>query len=743
MSATDSPRLSFGLAVGSALLRGRLSLPGGHHAPAGHSVSEALFGVGVAAAADPAVDAYITERLRETGVRHVRLDFAPGDEAGAQARLLAHLLAAGLHVTLHLVQPREQARRMPGAAEADWRRFVAATLDRYGKSVEIIELGSTTNRQRWAGHTVAGFLAMWEIGWQEARQRGLTIAGPSVTDFEPVWNVGLLHLLALRGQLPDLHSDNLFAERSTEPERFDHKVLGRRLIALGKYNLIKKARLLARIGADYGVPRLFSPAAFWTLPRIERRLPNGEEKQADYLMRYLLLCAASGSLERAWWGPLICHREGLIDNGVRPYPQLERITHYASVEGECADLRARPALAALRQVIAMLSGARYEGRLNTAAGLEMHAFRTPDRLVHAVWTINGRAAALAELYSADDFAAARLFDRDGTELADVARRIVGEAPHYLVWEATRSVTVLPTATLLCDVAIAWHRATERKLQHYYFRDGDWRGIVLARSTAELDHFITQLHPARLVTPSKAGALRHARNAIWSVPDPCASDRRLVIKQPVRLHPHKRLLDRWKPSKGLRSWNGTCELMRHNIAAAPPVAWFERIGDDSLLDNYYICEHVAAPYTARDMMSAFAEGEHHFAGVEELTAYRQLASFLIRMHGGGIQFRDLSGGNILIDPAVDGELGFSLIDTGRIRIQEERLNLRQRFDDLVRVCNKLHWDGRKEFLKIYLTAMHRRLRWWHRVPFYLYDFKVAAKRRVGRKALRRLLGRDRS
>ena len=72
------------------------------------------------------------------------------------------------------------------------------------------------------------------------------------------------------------------------------KILGRRLVGLHKFNLIKKARLLARLGADVGVPRLISPAAFWTLPRIERMLPDSEQKQADYLSRYMVLCAASG-----------------------------------------------------------------------------------------------------------------------------------------------------------------------------------------------------------------------------------------------------------------------------------------------------------------------------------------------------------------------------------------------------------------------------------------------------------------
>ena len=70
-----------------------------------------------------------------------------------------------------------------------------------------------------------------------------------------------------------------------------------------------------------------------------------------------------------WWGPLICHREGLIDDGVVQYPALERITHYASVTGALADFRVRPALQALRAFAERIPGCRYAGRLNVGEGL--------------------------------------------------------------------------------------------------------------------------------------------------------------------------------------------------------------------------------------------------------------------------------------------------------------------------------------------------------------------------------------
>ena len=736
MAAPSKEHWQFGRAILASLLRGRWFLRGGHLPPSGHSVGDAFVGVGVAAADDPAVDDFTFALLRSAGISRVRLDFSPGDESKPAKRLLERLCAEQFQITLHLVQARDEARRMPSkeAGEA-WRKFVVETLDRVGSRVEMIELGTTVNRKRWAGHSIAGFLAMWEIAWKEVRARGLKLAGPNVTDFEPPWNVGLLELLRLRGQLPDWHSDNLFSERCTEPERFDQKILGRTLASWHKFNLIKKARLLARIGADSGVSKLVSLAAFWTLPRIERMLPDSEQKQADYLARYLVLCAASGALERAWWGPLVCHREGLVDNGPRAYPEMERITHYARVEGALGDLRVRPSFHALRAFVSLIPGCRYEGRLNKTDGLEVHAFRSGQHLVHVVWTINGRAAALDELYQAQDLADACFRNRDGElePAEDASRQLIGESPRYLSWSASRQVALRPDASLLSTLAVAWHG---REGKHYLFRDRGWRGVIFARSASEADLLLQSIHPERLVAPSRENSLRHARNAIWAISDPRQSAGRLVVKQPVKMHFHKQLFDRFKPSKGLRSWNGTCELLRRGVSAAPPLGYFERVNDGSLLQNHYLCEEVEAKFTARELIAAFATGKEEFEGVGELEAYRQLSDYLLRMHGRGILFRDLSGGNILIDKGTDGSLSFSLIDTGRIRVFQGALSLRQRFFDLVRICNKLHREGRKRFLGIYLAALRRRLRCWHFLPFMVYDFKVAAKRRVGRKAWKR-------
>lgn len=737
---TGKLRWRFARAVLTQFANGGMGVRGGEHPPHGHTIDPRFAGVGVATSADPAVDSYVIARLNEMGARQVRLDFTYGDGDNHVARFLDALCAQSFHVLLHLVQPADAARRMDGReaveAHARWREFVAATLTRYGSRIEAIEIGSTINRQRWAGYTLQGFISAWDIASDLVREHGVVLVGPSVTDFEPVYNVGMLALLRERARLPDIHSDNLFSERCTEPERYDHKVLGPRLAPLIKYNLIKKARLLQNIGARHGVARLWSPAAFWTLPRIQRFLTDGEQKQADYLSRYLILCAASGALERAYWGPLICAREGLIDDGSDAYPVLERITHYAAVSGSVHALRVRPSFASLTAFAALIPGSRYLGRLNKSNGLEVHAFASATELIHAAWTINGRAAALTDVYDSADLAAAECRGRDGETLADTPS-IVSEAPLYLLWPHSRVVRLKPGATLLPDLAI--HRHTQGKT-HFHHQDEHWRGMVLAASKQEAAQLLAALHPRAIGMPPRDSLLRKARNAVWTVADPRAEGSLLVVKQPVNIRWYKRIADRNKPAKGLRSWNGTAELLRRGIAAAEPVAYFESRDRTAITHNWFVCAHVRADATVRELFTAYAQGADSHAGIAREAACEQLCAFLLKMHGRGVYFRDLSGGNMLVHKRDDGTLGFTLIDTGRARFYNHATPLNQRVADLTRACNKLDVEGRRRFMERYLGALGRGFSLRHRLAFRLYDLKVALKRRLRRNALYQLLRR---
>ena len=706
------------------VLGARFHLTGAHKAPANHAVGADFVGIAVASAPDPATDDHVLEALKALGIRRLRLDYGYESPNDHTERFLGRALEESFEVLLHLVQPFEEARRMPAPDALErWRGFVTDTLARWGKHLDMVEVGSTINRKRWAGYEVEGWLATWETAHEQVRRHDLLLVGPNITDFEPIYNEALLGMLRRRKLLPDVHSNNLFAERAIEPEAWDHKILGRFMAPALKANVVRKARILQRTGARYGIARTWSTNAFWTLPRIRRILADGEAKHADYLVRYLVLTAASGALEHVYWGPLISQREGLIDDGTDHYPALDQVTWYGRTFGDPSRYRKRPAFHAMAQFQRTIAGLHYLGPGATAAGLEIHRFRGPEGEIHVAWTMNARCADLASVYAPADLERVRVFHRDGAA-TDALPDLITESPLYLHWPDGGDIAVRPDAGVLPRLSIHAHRNDGR---HVYVRNNGWRGMVVAETPEKAGLLLEALHPERIGGPDRKQSLRLARNAIWKVPDPRDSSRYLVVKQPARMRWHKRILDRRNPSKARRSWNGACELLRRGIPTPMPLGWFERDGETDLMRNWYICEHADNSHSVRRIFTAFARGETTYEGIEAEDFYRRLSDFLLDMHKRGVFFRDLSGGNILVHLDGRGGVSFSLIDTARARFTNTSATLLQRLSDLRRTCHKLHWPGRMRFMEMYLGALGKSFTRLYRLYFTLYDLRADWKR----------------
>ncbi|HEY0907704.1 MAG TPA: lipopolysaccharide kinase InaA family protein [Methylophilus sp.] len=718
----------------SYIATGGLCLKDSHLPAAQHAMPAHFIGICVATNTRPETDDAVLQYLRELGLPRVRLDIADDEMYPHQTRLLKRLLAGGWRVDVHLVQPFAMASQMlEPAVQARWQQFVTTFLQDDAAGIASLEIGNTLNRKRWAGYQWPGFMQAWQIAYGLARQAGVTIAGPNIQDFEPLYNISALKALRAVQQLPDLHSNNLFVERVIEPEQSDHRIFQYRWTRALKFNLIKKARLLQKIGADAGVPTLISPVAFWAIYRIRRTLPDAAQKQADYVTRYFTLLASAGALQQANWGAMICQREGVVDDGLddAAYPALERVAYYRSADGQLANYQRRPSFAALKTVAYWLNGAEYLGALATGQGLEIHQLRQHGRRVHVVWAINGRSALFSDIYAESSLRHVQCLHRDGQEI--VLPVLITESPVYLLWQADEVVELHTASPALSQTVIHAHI---RDLQYFPVHEGDWRGMILAENAAQAEQMWRAWHPDRLAAPGKSEALRHARNAIWSLPHPTALDKQVTVKQPVKMHLHKTYFDRYKPSKAKRSWNGAMELLRRGIGTAMPVAYFEQAGDRTLKQNFYLCEFVPHDFNMARAFYALSQGATEYAGIPALELYEAFARFCLRMHRSGIYFRDFSGGNILVSKQ-GTQLAFSLIDTARLHAYPHALPHAMRLPDLTRAIQKLHWEGRKQFLAIYLGLSHRPFNWRVLLPFYLYDLKVATKRTIGRKGLRKL------
>jgi len=717
------------------ILSGRLWLKNSHLPALNHVVPDDFIGLCVATNADPATDEYVLAQLHALAIKRVRLDISNDEARPFQERFLRKLLAAGFSVTVHAVQPYEAAKNMRSSqAQADWNQFIEALCQSYAGSMAALEIGNTVNRKKWAGYDMPGFMIAWQIAYDLARQYQVIVVGPNIQDFEPLYNISLLNTLGAERRLPDVHSNNLFVERVVEPELADFRILKHKWTRILNFNLIKKAKLLQKIGDDMGVPTLVSPVAFWAIYRIKRRFPDGAQKQADYVTRYFTLLAASGALRHANWGAFICHREGLIDDGLKDaeYPALERVAYYKSADGECQNYQKNPSFAAFKTISYWLNGAQYLAPVSTGNGLEIHHVQQHGNAVHIAWTINGQSALLDQIYSPHSLQQAQMFNRDGEPVH--ALTMLTESPVYLVWPQAEQIVLRTTRPTLSGTVIHAHMADQ---QYFPVNEGDWRGMILAANAEQAQQMWQAWHPETLIPPTKAEALRHARNAIWSLPDPRDQSQQVTVKKPVRMYWHKTLLDKHKPSKAKRSWNGAMELLRRGVGTAMPLAYFEHANDPSLRRNFYISAFVPHDFAISKAFLAFKSGESHFEGIAAETLYHAFARFCLHMHNSGIYFRDFSGGNILVQRHGD-DFQFVLIDTARLQATATATMIKQRLADLTRALHKLHWEGRKQFLQMYLGMTGRRLSWQFLWPFYLYDVKVWLKRTIGRKGLRKLL-----
>lgn len=712
---------------------------GGHLPKQDQTVPEDFFGVCVASNESPEIDHYVIGQLETLGIKRVKLDLSYSDIDNFNVRFLEKLIVANFSITLRLFPPFNVARHMSDPAEQEsWRQFLTTILDRYGTAVAQVEIGNTINRKRWAGYSLHSFLTTWQIAHQAIKSRNIRLLGPNIQDFEPIYNIGILKILQIENILPDVHTDNLFVERVSEPERFDHRILKYKWSKFFKYNLIKKARTLQKIGLDFGVSQTSSSAAFWAIYRIERVLTAGEQKQADYLTRYFALLAASGALQQANWGAFICNREGLINDGLTDaeYPELERITYYQSTDGVLNEHERYPSFYAMQSALKYLGGAHYQSTIASAHGLEIHHFNNHGLQIHLAWSINGKVAYLSDIYTEKTLSNAKILNRDGNKL-EKNIELICESPIYLCWDLDSTIETKPAPTLTKYLAIHAHIAD---LQYYRVKLKGWSGLILAKNESEANLLMQTLNPDHLSAPQKNQSLRHARNVIWATEDPRGTTHQITIKQPVKMYPHKALLDRLKPSKAKRSWNGAMELLRRGIGTAQPIAYFEKPGDKTLKQNFYICAHVKADYSIGELFSAFALGKTLEHDLTPQTVYSQFAQFSHNMHKRGIYFRDYSGGNILVRVQQDNHLDFSLIDTARLRSFDHSTPLPLRIADLTRACHKLHRDGRREFMQTYLALSGKKFTVGIKSKFWLYDFKVKLKRTVGRKGIKKLIKR---
>jgi hypothetical protein len=331
------------------------------------------------------------------GARRAMLRLHPWEESHEAELALARALSErGVELAFTLPQNRELVRD-----PARWSAAIERLAEAFVPLGRRFQIGQAINRSKWGIWNYDEYLELAgraaEILRRHLRQPEVELFGPAVIDFEAHAAAMVVNLRSPR-PAQDFRFDGLasllYVDRRGAPE---NRQLG--------FDTAGKVRLLAAIagtGRRLDTGRQWISEVNWPL-REGPHSPAGksvaidEEAQADYLVRYFLLAAGGGRVERIDWWQLVAKGYGLCD------PRAD------------GALRERPSFAAFAALARLLAGTTCHGPLAAPEGARAVRFTRGREEIVAAWAPSGAVE------WAPGRPARRVFDRDGRELPDASR----------------------------------------------------------------------------------------------------------------------------------------------------------------------------------------------------------------------------------------------------------------------------------------------------------------------------------
>jgi hypothetical protein len=285
------------------------------------------FAISVSPAADK--NEKILDLLEEAGVRKtlVRVPSWEKDKLDVFEKFFGMISERGIELTVALLQQRDDV-----LIPLRWQNFLEDAFSRFSKVSSYFEIGHAWNRTKWGVWDFREYLNLARPALPLAEKYGVKLVGPAVIDFE-------FHLYApVLDAVPfDKVSSILYVDRMGAPE---NKQFG--------WDTSKKVALLKAVvdGSCGEAKEVWITEVNWPLKGTGKYSPASgkpnvsEEEQADYLVRYFVLCLASGFVQRVYWWQLVAPGYGLIDSRSKEW-------------------RRRPAFLAMKTMVKLLEGSTF------------------------------------------------------------------------------------------------------------------------------------------------------------------------------------------------------------------------------------------------------------------------------------------------------------------------------------------------------------------------------------------------
>ncbi len=342
--------------------------------------------------------------LEETGAAKtlVRIASWEKDRFDKIEALLVFLKERGINTIFAVLQQRDDVLS-PGK----WETFLEEAFSRFRKFSPYFEIGHAWNRTKWGVWDYTEYLRLAERSVSLAKKHNVKLVGPAVIDFE-------FHLYppVLKKVPFDVASSLLYVDRVGAPET---KQAG--------WDTSKKLALLRATVDVCLVDRpLWITEVNWPLKGTGKYSPASgkpnvtEDEQADYLVRYYVLCLATGYVERIYWWQLVAPGYGLIDSRKEPW-------------------RKRSSFFAFKTMVYFLRDSEFQGTISHSMA-EIFVFHRGGESFVVIWTKDksywGKSLDLDSFLSGE---VDRIVGRDGEDIPVQDDQIeINGSPKYVFYK---------------------------------------------------------------------------------------------------------------------------------------------------------------------------------------------------------------------------------------------------------------------------------------------------------------------
>ena len=272
--------------------------------------------IGVAVSPSPPRNEEVLDNLERLRIKKtlVRIPSWHKERLEDYENFIQRIKQRGLDIVISLLQRREDVRHPEG-----WVQFLDEVFSRFKPFSSHFEIGHAWNRTKWGVWDYREYLRLAEPSVPLAMKHDIRLVGPAVIDFEFHLYPAVLKKIAF-----DHVSSLLYVDRVGAPENKQ----------FGWSTSQKTALLKAVVDACMKEKRnIWITEMNWPIAGTGKyspavgRMNVSEEEQANFLVRYFVLCLSTGFVDRIYWWQLVAPGYGLIDS--RPERWKKRPSFFA------------------------------------------------------------------------------------------------------------------------------------------------------------------------------------------------------------------------------------------------------------------------------------------------------------------------------------------------------------------------------------------------------------------------------